>query len=362
MSRMSRSPVVLGLPLLLLAVAAHAQKITPDAVVTAAEAAMTKSLAIESILDAAKTLFWSLAVISLVWTMGMLVLRQDLGEVLLELVRFVVVTGTFYWLLVNASDGEGGDGFIADIVDSFFELGEGMGDGMGAARFRTHADAFVARGLRIYFTTLDATRTGSEADQLLAGGIAILILVLLTVVAAQFLVALVTAWLLGYAGIFLLGFGGARWTSALAINYYKHALAVGTSVLMLGVLGAGGHRAIEGLSSASMNASDPRFMWLGMMLAVSVLVLVLAIRIPQFFYTLVTGSHLGVLAGSAGVIGSAIAMGGGAAFAAATGRTGTVVHGDAHGGFSGGPSSARTASVMDAVQRSASVGRDEASP
>jgi type IV secretion system protein VirB6/type IV secretion system protein TrbL len=361
MSRMSRSSLVLGVSLLL-AFSAYGQEVTPDAVASAVETAMTKSLSIKGILDAAKTLFWSLAVISLVWTMGMLVLRQDLGEVLLELVRFVVVTGTFYWLLVNASDGEGGDGFIADIVDSFFELGDGLGDGMGVSRFHAHADAFVARGLRIYFSTLDATRAGSDADQLLAGGIAILILVLLTIVAAQFLVALVTAWLLGYAGIFLLGFGGARWTSALAISYYKHALAVGISVLMLGLLGAGGHRVIESLSTASMNASDPRFMWLGMMLSVSVLVLVLAVRVPQFFYTLVTGSHLGVLAGSAGVIGSAIATGGVAAFTAATGRAGGAAYGGAPLDVPGGSPGARATSVMDAVQRSSALGRDETPP
>ncbi len=62
----------------------------------------------ETILQAAKSLFWSLATISLVWTMGMLIVRQDIGEMLMELLRFMVVTGIFYWLLINASTHDGG--------------------------------------------------------------------------------------------------------------------------------------------------------------------------------------------------------------------------------------------------------------
>lgn len=342
-----RISALTGVVLLFVSAVAVGQEIPPDKLITSAEGAIAKAFDITNVLEAAKTLFWSLAVMSLVWTMGMLILRQDLGEVLMELIRFMIVTGTFYWLLIHASDGEGGDGFIGDIVDSFFE----MGDDVGRSRFRRDGDGFVARGLATYFNTFDATRTGSDPDQILAGGIAVLILVLLTIVGAQFLVALVTAWLLGYAGIFLLGFGGARWTSQLAVSYYKHALAVGITVLVLGLLGAGGHRVIDRISTVSMNSGDPQFLFLGMMLAVSVLVLVLAIRIPQFFYTLVTGSQLGVLAGSAGVIGSAIATGGGAAIAAATGR----MPGPGQDGGAAGVSGSRTGSVMDAVHRSAAA-------
>src|SRR4051812_34333383 len=76
----------------------------PPALVSELEQAF-RSLQVESgILDAAKRLFWALATISLAWTMGLLIVRQDIGEVLMELVRFMVVTGTFYWILINASD------------------------------------------------------------------------------------------------------------------------------------------------------------------------------------------------------------------------------------------------------------------
>jgi len=53
------------------------------------------------------------------------------------------------------------------------------------------------------------------------------------------LLLLASAWILIYAGIFLLGFGGSRWTSEMALNYYRSifgtALQVMAMVLLIGV-------------------------------------------------------------------------------------------------------------------------------
>ncbi|MEP6879617.1 MAG: P-type conjugative transfer protein TrbL, partial [Nitrosospira sp.] len=47
-------------------------------------------------------LFWLLAVISMVWTFGLMALRRaDLGEFFAEFFRFTVFTGFFWWLLIN---------------------------------------------------------------------------------------------------------------------------------------------------------------------------------------------------------------------------------------------------------------------
>src|SRR6185295_3063843 len=55
-------------------------------------------------LGAATTLFWSLATISLVWTMGQLVLRKaDVAEFFAELIRFLLFTGFWAWMLTNGS-------------------------------------------------------------------------------------------------------------------------------------------------------------------------------------------------------------------------------------------------------------------
>ncbi|MCH5536564.1 MULTISPECIES: type IV secretion system protein [Pseudomonas] len=68
---------------------------------------------------------------------------------------------------------------------------------------------------------------------------AIAVPVILALIALNMLLLLISAWLLAYAGIFLLGFGGSQWTSDIAINYYKTVLGVGiqlfTMTFLIGV-------------------------------------------------------------------------------------------------------------------------------
>ena len=47
----------------------------------------------------ASWLFWTLTLISMVWTFGMLALRKaDIGEFYAEFARFTIFTGFFWWL------------------------------------------------------------------------------------------------------------------------------------------------------------------------------------------------------------------------------------------------------------------------
>lgn len=74
----------------------------------------------------AVSLFWLLASIQFVWTFFPLVLKQaDFGEVIGELIRFILVIGFFYALLLNSSE------WAAAIVTSFRQAGAaaaGIGD------------------------------------------------------------------------------------------------------------------------------------------------------------------------------------------------------------------------------------------
>jgi len=311
----------------------------------------------EKILQAAKTLFTALATISLVWTMGMLIVRQDIGELLMELLRFIVVTGTFYWLLINASVREGGAGFIDDIVASFFSM---VNDSPTDELVRNKANGILARGLHVFYRTVNDTGAGDVADRLLTGGIGLAILVVCAVMAAQFLLALVMAWVLGYAGIFLLGFGGARWTSSIAINFYKHVVAIGVALLALSIIGTVAAGFLDELEFDENTRFATDYPYLGLMLAASILMMVLSTKLPQLLYTLVTGSTLGMYAGSASAAGTAIASAGSAAMAMAAGR----LPGDGHGGPSGAEhtGSRRMDSIMGAVQRSASAVSDMSDP
>ena len=50
---------------------------------------------------------------------------------------------------------------------------------------------------------------------------AAVILIILALISINMVILLVSGWILAYAGIFFLGFGGSRWTSEIAINYYR---------------------------------------------------------------------------------------------------------------------------------------------
>ncbi|HEY4292568.1 P-type conjugative transfer protein TrbL [Luteibacter sp.] len=354
---------MLAVVLCFLAVPAFgADSVESDKVVSDVLRAFTTQPLTDTILEAAKSLFWSLAVISLVWTMGMLIVRHDIGEMLMELLRFIVVTGLFYWILVNASSRQGGESFVDDIVLSFLRM---ISTGLGDETVRTNADSILSRGLDVYLHVLSDTGEGQNADRLIIGGMAVGILCICTVMAGQVLLALVMAWILGYAGIFLLGFGGSRWTSPIAVNYYKHVVAVGAALLTLSVIGTVATALLDGIGIEKNSRNYSTFVILGMMLVVSILMLLLSIKIPQLIYTLVTGSTLGMYAGSASAAGTAIATAGSSAYATATGRLpggGGGSGGYAIGATGNSAASHRSDSVMDAVQRSASAAGGMADP
>ena len=55
---------------------------------------------------AAERLFWTLVLISMVWTFGMMLLRKaDIGDFFAEFTRFIIFTGFYFWLLTNAVSG-----------------------------------------------------------------------------------------------------------------------------------------------------------------------------------------------------------------------------------------------------------------
>jgi P-type conjugative transfer protein TrbL len=302
----------------------------------------------ELVLEAAKNLFMSLATISLVWTMGLQLARQDIGEALMELLRFVIATGTLYWLLVNASNQAGGEGFVQNIVRSFFQMTNGSDSDRS---FVSYGDGAVSRALNVYLKVIGDTAGGENADRIVGGLIGVIVLIVLTLLAAQFLLALIMAWLLGYGGIFLLGFGGSRWTSQIAISYYKHVVALGVAILALGFIGIVSGNIFASVVPTYNVRGILTYPDLGKILAVSLLMFVLGVRVPQLLYTLVTGSSLGIFAGTAGMVGSAIATGGGAAFASASGRL--AGGGDTGGGTTSSSSVARSRSAMEAIERSA---------
>jgi type IV secretion system protein TrbL len=183
-----------------------------------------------AITTAATWLFWTLVLISMVWTFGMMALRKaDIGEFFAEFVRFTIFTGFFWWLLTN------GPNFAKSIMDGLRQVGSNA-SGLSST---LSPSGIVDIGFAIFNKVLENSSLWSPVDSAVGIIIAAIILVILALVAVNMLLLLISGWILAYAGVFFLGFGGARWTSDMAINYYKTVFGVAaqllTMVLIVGI-------------------------------------------------------------------------------------------------------------------------------
>ena len=137
-------------------------------------------------------------------------------------------------------------------------------------------------------------------------------MVLLAAVAVNMMLVLVSAWILMYAGIFFLGFGGSRWTSDMAISYYKTVLGVGMQLLTMVILVGIG---VDLLNTfyAKMNKGTLNFDELGVMMVFCVTLLMLITRVPPLVASIVSGggvgaaSSIGSSVGAGTVVGAAMA-------------------------------------------------------
>jgi type IV secretory pathway TrbL component len=143
------------------------------------------------------------------------------------------------------------------------------------------------------------------------------------------LILLVSGWILAYAGVFYLGFGGSRWTSDIAISYFKTVLNIGVQLMTMVLLVGIGQQFINTYYSqmeANMNLND-----MAAMLVAAIVLLVLVNKIPPMIGHIAQGGGTHALGGgfgagsaiaAAGVAGAAAAMAGSTAVAGAANMTG----------------------------------------
>ena len=229
----------------------------------------------------ATRLFWALGTISLVWTGGMLILRKaDIGEFFAEFIRFILFFGFFLWLLQNA--GPIGSSIINSMVS------------MGATASQTGASnpsAVMDIGFNIFHKVIEQTTIWSPVDSIIGMILAAIVLVCIALIAANMTIMLCSAWILLYGGIFFLGFGGSRWTSDIAINYYKAILGVAASLMAM-VLMVGIAQSIitnyYNQMSAGIDINE-----IATILVVAVILLLLVHRVPGLISGILTGAGIG---------------------------------------------------------------------
>ncbi|SET12633.1 type IV secretion system protein VirB6/type IV secretion system protein TrbL [Nitrosospira multiformis] len=234
------------------------------------------------ITERASWLFWMLLVtISMVWTFGLMALRRaDIGEFFAEFLRFTVFTGFFWWLLMN------GPAFATSIISSLKQIGSeasGLRDVLSPS-------GIVDIGFHIFYRALDESTLRLPIDSMTGIIMAAVILIILALVSINMVLLLVSGWILAYAGIFFLGFGGSRWTSEIAINYYRTVLGVAISLFAMVLLVGIGKTFLDDYyrhMSMGLNLKE-----MGVMMVVSIILLVLVDKIPPMLSSIV-GSGAG---------------------------------------------------------------------
>ena len=276
-----------------------------------------------AVMSAASWLFWTLGTISFTWTMGMLALKKaDIGDFFTEFIRFTLFFGFFYWLLQN------GPSFAHTITDSMMTIGSRASTAAGSSGVLTPS-GIVNTGFAIWKQAVFNLSLWSPVDSFVGLILSTGILLLLTVVAVNMLLLLVSAWILMYAGIFFLGFGGSRWTSDMAINYFKTVLGVAVQLFAM-ILLVGIGTDLLATFYVKMNKGTLNFEELGVMLAFCLALLLLVSKIPPLLAGVITGGGGGASSGiggfsvgaAAGAAVTAASMGGAAIAAGATGMVG----------------------------------------
>jgi type IV secretion system protein TrbL len=291
----------------------------------------------DTITSHATFLFWALATISMVWTFGMMALRRaDIGEFFAEFIKFTMFTGFFWWLLDKAPV------LVASIFDGLEQLA-----GQASGLPKLNPSGIIDMGFILFGKIIDNTPlwpTNAIAYLLIGGILGIAILVILSLIAINMLMLLISAWILAYGGILFLGFGGSRWTSDMAINYYKTVLSIGIQLFSMIILVGIGQNIILSYSNA-MSAGEVKEI---AVVAVCTLILyVLTNKIPPLLGGLVNGSSIGASQGLSTAGAGALFTAAGAAAAVASMAASAAVAGASN--VAGGMQA-----VMNAVSKAGS--------
>lgn len=266
--------------------------------------------------------------------------NADIQAFFAETIRFFGTLGFFWWLLVN---GPAISLAIIDTMRAISANASGLGSGLSPS-------SIIDIGFNILTKVGESSSVMYPVVTALMLAAAIVVLVILALIAVNMLLLLVSAWLLAYAGIFLLGFGGSRWTSDIAINFYKTVLGVGIQLFTMTFLIGVGKSFLDQYYKA-FEVGTPDLNSLCVLLVASVILLTLVNKLPPMLAGIV-GSG-----GQASGIGS---FGAGAALGAAT-MAASAVASAGSAALAGANELAGGASALSAAFKSAQANMEVAS-
>lgn len=252
--------------------------------------------------DYAIRLFWLLASIQFIWTFMPLVMKQaDFGEIVGELLRFVLVIGFFLAVMKYSVE------WSTAIVNSFRDAAASA-SGLGRA---LEPGDMLAVALDFGRTMVKGISVFSPAKGLLIAVCAILVLACFAFIAAFMFVTLVEAYVIINASVLFLGFGGSQWTREFAIAPMRFTVAIGAKLFVLTlIVGLVVQSAKQWLAAYTNDEAS-----LMTMVGLALVCCYLTKTIPDLIGGMISGTSMG---GGSAIGGMAVAGAAGAAAAAAT--------------------------------------------
>lgn len=252
--------------------------------------------------DYAIRLFWLLASIQFIWTFMPLVMKQaEFGEIVGELLRFVLVVGFFLAVMKYSVE------WSSAIVDSFRDAAASA-SGLGRA---LEPGDMLAVALDFGRTMVKGISVFSPAKGLLIAVCAILVLACFAFIAAFMFVTLVESYVIINASVLFFGFGGSQWTRDFAIAPMRFTVAIGAKLFVLTlIVGLIVQSAKQWLAAYTNDEAS-----LMTMVGLALVCCYLTKTIPDLIGGMISGTSMG---GGSAIGGMAAAGAAGAAAAIAT--------------------------------------------
>jgi len=248
-------------------------------------------------LKAASALFWGLATLSLIWTMCTLAMQKaDIQAVFVELFKWIMFTGFWYWMLQNAPEH-------VEVISAELQnlANKAQAAGGGIINHTNSPEGVFVQGFDLVVRLMDAATTIEGKGiwgainvlplSIYALIICVFVMMLYVFITFEYFLAQLNMLMLAYMGMFVLGFGGGKWLNDVAMNYYKKVLAQALHLMSLALIIAVATNVVDNLMQKNQ-FNDMGYMDFILVLAVVILIHFMSKTIPQMVAGLVAESGI----------------------------------------------------------------------
>ena len=177
----------------------------------------------------AMNLFIILAGIALIVNVVLIILESgggiDTNKIISFILKFSFVTGFFFFILENGIE------FANYIIKYFLTIGN---DSLGYGTDDKGAVENILNSIYSIWNAATKELSGwSIAEYIASVFLAIFIIIILAIILGNYLVEVMSSFILVYAGYIVLAFGATQWTREWVINYFKAVLGIGLKLLTL---------------------------------------------------------------------------------------------------------------------------------